>query len=469
MIRKKSLIGSTCLAALVLGSGSTFAQQNNSSEAQGSVLEFGISSTLSATDNYRLLLNGDDSAEFFDTRLTLGYINRRDSDVFRFNLGGVVRAIEAPGNGARTLDDITAGIGYDREGANSRFTFGVDYRLVSVNFLNPFDLDFGDDPLEPGDFIDDVGDREQFGARFSFETGVNDPIGFIFDGRYRKIDYTDTTDPDLYNTEVISLGGTTRFTLSPVTEGRIALRLSDYKAEDSFDTDRQTTSVGLGLRHELSSTDTLDISIGRRRIETEETILGVRQLDTERGLIGSIDLTRELALGTIGTSFDVSQSVNGQTETWLVSRAMPLPRGALEISLGLANDVANRTRPVGALRFQHEMATSTLTASIERSVSTTLRSEETATTRASLGYTYEINSISVLGFSLNYVDINQAGGPAINDVNRTDFRATYARDLTRDWQLLTGYEYQEREEAGVGSASSNRIFMTLERKFSIRP
>lgn len=470
MTRSYILIATGCLFVFSSGPEVAFAQQGGSSEVGGPILTFGISSTLSATDNYNLDPNSSESAELFDNRLSFGYLNRRANDVFRFDLSGLLRANQPPGD-SRTFDDQRARIGYDREGVNSTLSFGADYSLASVNSLDPFDRDrfFEDDPLDENDLIEDQGDREQISSRFSFEAGLNNPVGFILDGRYREQTYTDTTDPDLFDTELFSVTGTTRFTLSPVTEARVVLRFDDYTADDVEQTDRQTSSVNLGLTQALSPIDTLDVSLGYQQIETEETILGIRDSDTQTGLVGSIELMRELTRGTISTSFDLRESVNGQTATWLVNRVMSLPRGEIEISLGATSDVDDTIRPVGRLDFTHEMKRSTLTASLSRQVTTSSRSNELRTTQASLDYDYEINSLSNISFSANFAQVKRAGGPAVDDSTRTDLRATYSRNLTPDWRLSSGYEYRIRDEDGLGSASSNQVFLTLQREFTLRP
>ncbi|MBC7153940.1 MAG: hypothetical protein H5U19_04880 [Rhodobacteraceae bacterium] len=472
MIRTHGLIGTGCLSVLFLGAGPVPAQQGSTPQVGGPVLTFGISSTLSATDNYNLDPNNSDSAVLFDHRLSFGYENRRAIDTLRFDLDGVVRAIDAPGSGSRTIDDGTARLSYDREGTNSRFRTSAEYNLTSVNFLDPFDNNrfFADDPLDETDLkLDDRGEREQIATRFSFETGINDPLGFIVDGRYRERNYSDTTDPDLFDTRVLNVNGTTRFTLGPKTRARVALRYEDYSADDAPQTDRQTSSISLGLTQALSKIDTLDVSLGYQDIETDETILGVRQTDDDTGIIGSAALTRELTRGTIGTSFDLRESVNGQTATWLVNRALTLPRGAIEISLGATSDVSDTIRPVGSFNFTHEMKRSSLTARVERQVTTSTRSNELRVTRASVDYRYEINSLSDLSLTANFAELARSGGPEVNDTIRADLRATYSREITRDWRLSSGYEYRVRDEDNNGSATSNRIFLTLERGFVFRP
>ncbi|WP_372674940.1 hypothetical protein [Aquicoccus sp.] len=474
--------GTGVLAVLGLGVMPLLAQQGSSPEEGGQVLTFGIASTLSATDNYDLRPDDAESAELFDTELSLGYRNRRANDTLSLDLSGVLRAIEPP-RGANTVDDRSARVGYQRQGVNSALSFGANYSFSSVDARDPFDRGrrFGeDDPFEEDEDLDedlldetdltqDRGDREDIGARFRFETGLNDPLGVVLTADYNERSFTDTTDPDLFDSEVFNLSGTTRLTLSPVTETRLVLRYRDYSADDTERTDRQTSSVNLGLTQALSQVDTLDVSLGFQRIETEETIGTIRQSDSETGVIGDLALTRELTRGTIGTTFNLNESENGRTATLRVNRALPLPRGSISFSLGATSNVEDTLVPVGSLNFTHQMRRSTLTASLQRQVRTSDRSNELRTTSASVGYDYEINSISGIGLSANFAEVAGSGGPAVDDTTRADLRATYRRDLTRDWQLSTGYEYRIREESDIGEATSNRVFLTLQRNFAVRP
>ncbi len=453
------LIGAGCLSIFSISAGYVFAQQGNNPPEGGPLLTFGISSTVSATDNYSLRPTNGDGDIRFDTDLSFSYLDRRANDRLSFVLDGV------------GTDSNRARVSYDREGVNSALSLGADYNLTALDALNPFDSTafFEDDLLDENDLTQDQGDRQQVAARFSFETGINDPVGLSLDGRYRDQTYRDTIDPGLFDTETFSLTGTTRLTISPVTEARLVLRYEDYTAENPSQTHRQTSSVNLGLTQALSSIDNLNVSLGIKNIETAETILGVRSSDAERGVVGSLGFTRELLGGTIGTTLDLNQSINGRTATWLVNRELLLPRGEIDVSIGVTRDVNGSIHPVGEVDFLHEMLRSTLSASLSRQVATSTRANELLTTRASLGYKYEINSLSDLDFAVNYAAIDQAGGPAVNSTNRTDLSAAYSRALTRDWQFTSGYEYRMREETGAGTATSNRVFITLQREFTLRP
>lgn len=469
MARSHILIGISCLTAFSISADDTFAQQVSGQEEGSPTITFGISSTLSSTDNESLSPAGGDYDSMFGIGFDFRYLDRRANDVLTFVLdGGETGSGDTSG---RLIDNQRALLAYDRGSANSTLSLGAEYNFAPVDDLDPFDDEpfLEGDQLDSSDLVQDQGNRQQIAGRFSYVTGLNDPIGQMFEGRYRDTTYQKTTDPDLFDTEVFNLSGTTRLRISPVTEARFVLRYEDYQAKDTDRTHRQTSSANLGLTQALSSTDSLDVSLGLQNIKTEETVLGVRQTDNQKDVIGSFNFTRELLRGSIGTAFDVREGVNGRTTTWLIDRALVFPRGQLDISFGAASDVDGKIHPVADVGYLHKMQNGTFSASLSRDVTTSTQSDELLTTQASLGYKYEINSLSDLDFSVDYAALDQAGGPAVSDGARADLRVAYSRDLTRDWQLSSGYEYRMRKETGVETATSNRVFITLRREIIISP
>lgn len=459
-----------CLPTLCLGASALFAQQAGDPTEGGPVLTFGINSTVSVVDNYSLRPGDGDSATLFDSKLSFSYLDQRANDTLRLDLDGVLRAIEPPGRASSgdVLDDPRIRLSYNRQSANSRLNVSAEYRQTSVDFLDPFDRDrfFANDPLDERDLTQDQGNREQIATRFGFETGLNDPIGFTLEGRYLEQSYSDTTDPALFDSRTLGLTGTTRFDLSPVSTALIVLRYEDYSADDALRTDRLTSSLSLGFTTELTKVDTLDVSIGYQNIE-EQNLLG--STSTKSGVIGGVNLTRELTLGTIGAGFDLRESVNGSVATLIVERAMPLPLGTVDFSLGVTRDVTGTLSPVGSINFIHEMPRSTLTASLDRQVTTSALANELRVTQASLGYAFEVNSLSNITLLADFAEISQAGGPAVTDTTRVNLSATYSRDLTRDWRFSSGYEYRMVDEDGRDTATSNRVFVTVGREFVMRP
>jgi len=460
------------VAALCLGAGLSLAQQAGLpgvAPPGGTTLSFGIASTLSHNDNFSLRPNNANDVTLFDHRLSFGLRTQRRNDSLELDLGVLVRALDTPG---RRIDDRTARLAYNRVGVRARFDVNADYRFVSVNADDPLrrgDFLDDDDPIDDTDLTRDSGDRTDFGTRLRFDTGVDMPLGFGFDGRYRGRRFSGTTDADLFDTDTLTSTGTLRFAFSPVSQGRVVAFVEDYSADDIPQTDRRTYRLSFGLTQELSRVDTLDAEIGVQRIDTDETIGGLRSSERENGIIGSAALTRQLVRGTIATSFDLRESRNGRTATWLVTRVLELPSGGIEASAGLASDVSDTLRPVGSLRFTHEMKRSELNLALEREVTTSSRDNELQVTRASLGYRYEINELSDVDLDAEFAQTKQAGGPATTDRERLSLRAAYNRAVTRDWNLSAGYEFRLRAEDGLDTATSNEVFLTVSRRVTLRP
>lgn len=471
MVRRRLLFASGIAGVFCLGGGLTLAQQALAPEEEGgTTFTFGISSTLSYSDNYNLRPNNAQSAALFDHRLSFGLETKRQLDTLRLDLDGVLRVLDAPGRDSRRLDDPRVSLSYDRQGFNTAISTSAEYRLTSVNFLDPLerDRDFDDDPLDETDLTLDEGERELITTQFSFETGLSDPLGFTFDARYRDRSFSGTTDPDLFDSEILNLSGGVRLTVTPKTEARVILDFEDYTADDAPKTDRTTTALSLAVTQIVTKVDRLDARIGYQSIETEETILGIRRTDTTNGLVGGFGLTRELRRGTIGTNFDVSESENGRTATWTINRAMALPRGSLVLSFGVTSDVSDTLVPVGSIAFTQEMKRGSLTASLDRQVQTSSQANELETTRAAVGYTHTINAKSGIELAADFASFKESGGPAVNDSSRARFRASYNHDLTQHWQLVTGYEFRMEDEEGMDTATSNTLFLTLGRVFVIR-
>ena len=470
MTRAHPLAIAGCLCLLGFGPQSALAQQGGARGDGGPLLTFSVRSELAATDNFDLSPGGGENARIFDTRLSLGYRDRRANDTLSFDLSGLLRGLERPEDGRR-LDNRTARFGYDREGVFSTLSLGAEYSAVAVRDRAIFDPDefIGVDFIDETELSQDRGTREQISTRLRFETGLNHPLGLTLEGRYREQSFSGVTDPGLFESRTANLSGTLRFTLSPVTEFRLTARAEDYKADDDPETRRKTRSVSLGLTQALSQIDTLEASLGYQRIETEETVLLAREATTNAGLFGSIGLTREQRRGSIGTAFDLRRSVNGSTAIWRVNRTLELPRGALDVSLGVSSDVSGRIRPTGRANVTYELARASFTAGIEQEFSTSTQGTELRNTRASLGYRHEVNSLSQIAVSANFVEFAELTGADPSDTRRAEFRITYDRDLTRDWRLSSGYEHRFRSETGESNARSTRVFMVLERAFEIRP
>jgi hypothetical protein len=429
-----------------------------SGAAGGTTLTFGVSSKLSINDNYKLAVIAPGTSTILDTTLSFGYLTETATDRFAFDIDGVLRASDIPGVGSDfRFDDSTAALSYSREGANSRFSATADYNRVNLDFLDPFSLA----NLSDTDLINSSGRLASRNANLTFETGINGPLGFGIELGHQGSDYSNTTDPGLFDNTTDDIALTSRLRLSPVAEARARLSQENYRAEDVGNTDRTTRALSFGLAYEISPITTLDASVGTETIDT------VGSAKT-RGTFGTISLTRALANGSAGLILDRSFGIEGGRTTLTAKRSMDLPTGTLAYSLGVTRGELGGTAVVGSIAYSQTLPRGDLTASLDRTVESNKSGNDILTTNAALGYTMALTPVSGLSLDFNYAAVENVGVGTAADTKRSALRAQYTHELTADWNLSAGYEHQRLVTAGSGTADSNTVFMTLGREFSIR-
>ncbi len=460
---KKQRIGhSRALAGIICVLGGlvapALAQDVEADEAVvgGTVLTFGVETTLSVSDNYSLEVDAPGTSTILDTVLSFGYLSETAVDRFAFDVDGVLRASELPGAGGDfRFDDPDVALSYAREGANSRFSIEADYGETNLDFIDPFEF------VDDGILTEGAGIRETRSARLIFETGTSDPLGFGVELGHEALDYRDTTDTGLFDNQTDDIALTARLRLSPVLEGRARLSYEDYSAEDLVQTERTTRALSFGAAYEISPILFLDATLGVEDIEDTET-------GDDVGAFGTVELTRALPNGSVGVTLDRSFGIEGGRTTLSVNRAMDLPSGTLAFSIGVTEGEIGNAGVVGSIDYTQTLARGAITASLERRVVSSSSGNNVLTTEAALGYTVPTTAVSSLSFDFDYVEVEEVGTGTFVNTNRSSLRATYSHELTPDWDLSAGYEYQREVTDGSGTANSNTVFMTLGREFSIR-
>lgn len=454
---KKNRIGQCLALASILSVGGGFGPAAAQDDAPGgTTLTFGIESSLSVSDNYTLDTTSPGTSTILDTALSFGYLSETAVDRFAFDADGVLRASSLPGAGGDVrFDDSSVALSYAREGANSRFSVEAAYSDANLDFLDPFEF------IDDGVLLSGSGRRAISSAGLNFETGTSAPLGFGIELDHEAINYSDTTDPGLFDSQTDDVALTARMQISPVIEGRVRLSQEDYSAEDLVLTDRTTRALSFGVTYEISPVTTLDASLGIEKID--DSVSGA-----DEGTFGTLSLTRALANGSAGLELDRSFGSEGGRTTLSANRAMELPSGTLAFSLGVTKGEADGTGIVGTVDYTQTLPQGELAASLERSVTSSSAGDDVLTTTVALGYSMPATPVSILSFDFDYVAVDDVGSGSTTSTDRSTFRAAYTHELTPDWDLSAGYEHQRLSTEGAGTASSNEIFMTLGREFSIR-
>ena len=458
-----------CNSQIVLLVGATAALLSNApasgqEASKGLTLTFGISSSLRVNDNLDLDDPSPGTSTLWDNTLTFGLLKEDQLQTIRLDIEGVVRVSNIPGGSTDLsfLDDTNAEFAYARDLGHSRLEFSADYGNSDLIFIDPLSVI---DNLDETDLIDDNGRRELISANLTFETGINDPVGFLLELDRGARRYSGTTDPGLFDTDTRTISATGRFRFSDLLEGRLTAYHNVYDAKDTSRTKRTTRSISIGGTYEITPTLTLDASLGHT--EVEENLTAIPSVSTERGVSGTFKLTKDLPNGTVGLSFERVISVTGGRSNLEVSRAVELPRGSLEVSFGASRGEAGKTQAIGSLSYTQDLPLGSFTAKASRRYSTSTLGNDVRTSRADITYDMELTPLSGLAFDFGFSEVEDIGGGTTGRSSIGSFRATYSYELTQDWNLSAGYEHRVRDTVTSGNVNSNEIFLTLERVFTI--
>ncbi len=434
----------------------------------GLQIDIGVKSDLSFDDNFGLDPVSPGNSTILDNLFTFDLSSITGTQEFRLNATGVYRYAEIPGRTASGFEDPNLRLSYKIESANSRLTASGRYRHVDREFLDPFQVE--DEEQLVGSLVDNGGTLTVRNAALTYETGINAPLGFTItashdEKQYAGIDPINVTR--LFDTTTDAIDATVSMKVSPVATVRLSSGLKLYDAEDALQTERKTLDYAVGATYEITPVLLLDAKIGRTRVETDTT-----GGSTDRtGTNGALTLTRTLSNGKIFGSLDSVVNQNGTRTSLRFGRDLQLPLGSLSAAVGATRTPLGDTNLNAAIAFNRSLQSSDFNLTVRRDVSTNAASEDILDTRVSLGYGYEIDSLSRIDVALNWgkTESADAGGTAPT-IERTTLRASYSRAVTQDWNLTGGVRLRKRSDSRVaGEADSNSVFLTLDRTFSFRP
>ncbi len=430
----------------------------------GVQFDIGVSSRLTYDDNFQLQTNSAGGTTIFDNRVDFNLSSVTGIQNLDINASGVFRFAEIPGRSISGFEDPTIRLRYALDGVNSRFSFDARYRNVDREFLDPFQVELEDQ--QSNIFVDDGGTVEFKSVGLTYQTGINDPLGFTVAVSHDSRDYSNLTTARLFDRETNSVDLTATLKVSPITQLRAQVGITDVTNDDLVGTERRSTDYAIGVVQDIDPTLVLDARIGRTEVKTE-TNAGTT---SRSGATGSASLTKTVANGTVSAAFARTLNQNGSSTSLRFARNLQLPSGSLNASIGGLHAPSGNNYVVGSVAYTHQLKTSAINVSVNRDVSTNSLSEDVLNTRVSVGYNYDINNNSRLGLTLNWGRSESAGIGNAPTVERRNLRATYSHSLTQDWDLTGGVVFRDRDSStATGVAQSNSVFVTLDRSFSFRP
>jgi len=424
-------------------------------ETGGPLFTAGVSSTLRLNDNLDLNTPSNGTSLVSETRLSFGFESVTRTQEFRISFSDVLEfgfGDDAPDS--PTFTDTRFDLDYSWRGKNSALDFNASLRIDDID-------DDDNDLLAIGG-----GSQTDTSVGLRFETGINDPFGVEVAVSHARVDFTDTTDPDLIDERTTNATISGIFRPNQTTETRLTYSHTLFEEDDPQNTERTTKALSFSGAVTLDPVTRVTGSIGWTQIVTEDD----DDTETDDGFTASLGYARDLPAGAIAISLDYTLTRLGHRTDVLLTRDFELPTGGFGFEVGVTSIDGDDLGFIGGVNYLRQWPDQAFRASLSTEI---LIDDTTNTTRrrtqASVEYERDINELESLEFGVSYGALTDGGSGSITDRSRITASATYSRDLTRDWVMETGYIHRFRTEEGEPDASSNEIFVRLGRDFSWRP
>jgi hypothetical protein len=428
----------------------------------------GLRGTLTFSQGIELSDNPDLETVSPGTTLTsrtgLGFAlgSETRTQLFRFSLGTELEGdFRTSGGSDFEISNTNAELEYRRDGANAQLSFSARYSEVQLD----------DEVAEVGGglfgfggtgvVVIDTGSRTSTSFGAAYEMGLEGPFGLRVSSQYSKLDYQDTLDPDLDDSENVRLDALARFRLNPTLAVRGLAGISRTRDEDATNTETTDTYVGVGIENETAGG--LSYS-GDLFFDRSKTTVTGPSTTTEDGLGIEVSVTQDLLRGSRGVTLASRIDDSGRRTQAAYNQSIDLPTGEFSFSLGVVDqEDDDQLRLSGSLNYMRETPRGGLTASLSQTPGTR-NGTAYLSTRLSLSYEEAINDRSGWGAGITYSAANELAGG--DDDSRASASLAYTHELTEDWQMRTGISHTRLNEAGVADRSSNTVFFNIERDFT---
>lgn len=424
-------------------------------------LTFDASSSLTYNDNPDLTVAGSDALTSLDTRLGLTFHTETVGQSFHFVLQGLGRVT---GSDGLVFRDPSANLAYKLDNGNSTLSLTALYQQSPVDLFEP--VVASDGSVSSTDILATTGTITTSTAGFSFATGLQRPLGFDLAANYSGRAYSDTSDPNVYDSTSRNLKAGLHFRMASGNEVSLTASNSGSDYQNAADTTQHARDLSLGYAAALRPGLALQASLGSSTASTKEAGLVTNQ---SKGAIGSVGLTADMPNGTASVTLSSSRDAVGSRQSLSFGRSLELPTGKLEASLGMSQRTGSGGQLVGNLSWAYDLPSDSVGVTLSRQVTLNADDQDIANTTLGVTYKHQINDASSLGLTVNLLATGSGGTAGVDDTQRQTITTSYSRDLTPDWQMSAGYQFRSLDQSTTGTAQSNSVFLTLSRKFTLRP
>lgn len=427
-------------------------------EADRAVRSAFISSDLEFNDNYDLRRDSLGNALLWTTTLGFGLSTFTPVDRLDLSAEGSVRAADLPSMD----DDVSADnpivrLDYDRTIDDNNIRFGFVAQQADVDFFDPLsDVD------SDGRFDDTTGGgtRRSLRANAGFDFNEDGPVSLGAYARAFDIDYTDNTDPDVYDRQSFTGGAEIGFRLSQTLRFTTGGEYRREQYEDSDNLDRETRRADVGIDASINPALSMRGRLGYSRVESNRD----SGTTIEEGVVGDLSLISLDKRGETRVGGFVDVDENGQRFTFSVGKLVNWDNASLDADLGVSTNEDTDLRFVGNIDYTLQGRDNELSLGLRQSASTDEDGRNVLYTSGRVNFIQLLTDVSSLGLAVDGGLTRYEDG-ASDDSDRLNVTAQYNHALTQDWNMNMGYRYRQANSDSNGFRESNAVFVGVSRDF----
>ncbi len=428
----------------------------------GSEITFGVSSTLTTTDNKFFADDSDDTERTTESNTTLSFGLKQQTRTSALSLSAATDAQLA--NGEVETSGVEFGnhnlaLSYNHDTATGGLSLDSRYSESDLVALETLIDD------ESGTFVteEDPGHRNRFYNALSFSHGEGTPLELTFSISQTAIWYEDTISTSYNDSDAYAGSANAVMTLSPVSTLTAMLSYSALDTHNDANTTRETYDSALTLRYRLSPIWSSSASIGYTEIDQS----GTGSISDQSGVRFGASISRQLSLGNVSLGYNRRVATLGMRDEVTLGGELSGKDSALSYNIGWSALEDEDSDFFGNINFTQDLPRGQVTLNASQNFATDSDGFNSQSSQVSASWAHQINSISRFNLSATYSAVDY-DNPSDTDTQLRSVSASYNRSLTEDWSLVGGVRYRRETDADDGDATSNTVFVTVGRDFTFK-
>lgn len=298
--------------------------------------------------------------------------------------------------------------------------------------------------------------------------GTQSKVGGELGLGYRKRDYTDTTDPDLYDAETVS--GDLSLFLEPTSQIRARLVASESRTDSYGEgTDTRDSRYGIGASLQLDKLTNLDLEVAQRDIHRDNLRTG--EIEDADGPSVRFTGTRARPNGDWSLTYETDPGTEGRRDNLMFGRSIETSTYQLNASLG-ATRFSGDLNPIYHIAYERGLNDiSEFRASLRQAGYTDDDGDESLNTDLSLGYRRQLTGLSSLGANIRYRASDVQTGDR-SDAETVALNVNYSHALANDFSFVAGFDIirsNEDDDRNQEDGDEERIYLGVNRSFDFLP